>query len=149
MRRWQLGYPDQTPAMWETLSPTFGVDRVDAPFLMQLPESEFRANIEFHVRMLRSGRPSELWVYPQETHAKQRPRVKLAVYERNLDWFRFWLLGHQDPAPHKAIQYARWHEWRERQCARPTPSGAPWYCAASRCRRWALDALLTLGYARP
>lgn len=127
-QRWGLGFPDETPALWERLSPTSGTDRIEAPFLMQLPEAEYRANLEFHLRLLRSGRPTELWIFPGETHWKQRPRVKLAAYERNLDWFRFWLQGREDPAAAKAAQYARWRGMREGQCGRLAGRGAPWYC---------------------
>jgi hypothetical protein len=34
---------------------------------------------------------------------------------RNLDWFRFWLKGEEDPDPAKAEQYARWRELRKLQ----------------------------------
>jgi len=36
------------------------------------------------------------------------------VYERNLDWFSFWLQGSEDPDPEKAEQYARWRVLRSR-----------------------------------
>jgi len=29
--------------------------------------------------------------------------------QRNLDWFRFWLQGYEDPDPDKHQQYVRWH----------------------------------------
>ena len=51
---------------------------------------------------------ADLYVFPNEPHQKFQPKHKLAVYERNLDWFRFWLQGYQDPDPSKATQYARW-----------------------------------------
>ena len=41
-------------------------------------------------------------------HIKWQPRHQLAANARNLDWFRFWLLGEVDPDPSKAAQYARW-----------------------------------------
>jgi len=28
----------------------------------------------------------------------------------NVDWFRFWLNGEEDPDPAKADQHNRWHE---------------------------------------
>ena len=126
--RWGLEAPDETPQQWALLSPAAAVDRIETPLLMQIPESEFRSNLEFHVRMVRAGKPSELWVFPEETHVKQRPRVKLAAYRRNLDWFRFWLQGWSDPDPSKAEQYRRWHDMRERQCARPERLQSHWYC---------------------
>ncbi|HEX7115087.1 MAG TPA: hypothetical protein VF193_08130 [Steroidobacter sp.] len=41
----------------------------------------------------------------------------LAIYRRNLDWFRFWLQDIEDPNPAKAEQYERWRKLRELQCA--------------------------------
>lgn len=113
-QRWGLGRPDETPRQWEKVSPPYFADRFKVPFLMQIPEGEYRASLELHERMLGLGNPTELWVYPDETHMKYRPRVKLAVYERNLDWFRFWLLGEEDPSTAKAGQYARWRSMRDR-----------------------------------
>jgi hypothetical protein len=37
------------------------------------------------------------------------------VYERNLDWFRFWLQGYESPDPNKKQQYTQWREMREMQ----------------------------------
>ena len=56
----------------------------------------------------------ELHVFPDEAHIKVQPRHRLAVYRRNLDWFRFWLQGHVDPDPAKAEQYRRWRVMAER-----------------------------------
>jgi hypothetical protein len=39
---------------------------------------------------------------------KVEPRHRLAVYERNLDWFRYWLQNYRDPDKAKAAQYDRW-----------------------------------------
>ena len=48
-------------------------------------------------------------MFPNESHLKVLPRHQLAVYERNLDWFRFWLQDYVDPDPLKAPQlYQRW-----------------------------------------
>jgi hypothetical protein len=30
------------------------------------------------------------------------------VYQRNIDWFRFWLQVYQDPDPGKREEYKRW-----------------------------------------
>jgi hypothetical protein len=32
-----------------------------------------------------------------------------------VDWYDFWLNGHDDPDPAKAEQYARWRELRKSQ----------------------------------
>jgi hypothetical protein len=35
------------------------------------------------------------------------------VYERNVDWFRFWLQAYEDPSPEKAGQYRIWREMKK------------------------------------
>jgi hypothetical protein len=39
----------------------------------------------------------------------------LASEQGDVDWFDFWLRGHEDPDPAKAEQYARWREMRKQQ----------------------------------
>ena len=75
---------------------------------MQLPESEMRLTVELYTRLAASPTPVEMYAYANETHSKWEPRHKLAVYERNLDWFRFWLQDYEDPNPVKAGQYRIW-----------------------------------------
>lgn len=53
--------------------------------------------------------PDLLYLFPDNPHIKFKPKHKLAAYERNVDWFRFWLLGYEDPNAAKAPQYARWN----------------------------------------
>lgn len=112
--QWGLGSPEETPERWRELSPVHYADKFDAPILMQMPEQEFRSAIEYFVKMRNLGLPVELWAFPHEPHIKFQPRHKRAVYDRNLDWFRFWLQGHVDPDPKKADQYRRWNEMRDR-----------------------------------
>lgn len=104
---WQLGPLDDTPERWKRLSPAFNVDKVKAPVMMQLPEREYIQTLDYAVPLIKRGL-AELYVFPNEAHNKFQPRQKLAVYERNLDWFKFWLLGEADPVPEKREQYARW-----------------------------------------
>lgn len=116
---WNAGDPDSDPGRWQVLSPVFGVEAIDTPLLMQLPESEVRNVVELHTKLKRAGQPAELFAFPDEVHIKYQPVHKLAVYERNLDWFRFWLKGEEDSDPAKAAQYARWRGFREARGAGP------------------------------
>jgi dipeptidyl aminopeptidase/acylaminoacyl peptidase len=111
-RYWQLGSPEETPERWRLISPSYATDRVRAPVLMQMSEQEYRSSLDYAVPLIRANR-ADMYVFPNEPHQKFQPRHKLAVYERNLDWFRFWLLGRQDDDPAKADQYARWRQMRE------------------------------------
>lgn len=117
---WQLGAPDETSERWHTISPAFNLDKIKVPILMQLPEQEYIHALDYTIPLLRQHR-ADLYVFPDEPHLKFQPRHKLAVYERNVDWFRFWLQGVEDPAYSKSTQYAHWRKIRARSTAGSTP----------------------------
>ena len=94
-------------AAWRSLSTALNIDHIHAPVLMQLPEHEARQAVELQSR-LASARMGEMHIFPLAPHIKVEPRQKLAAYQRNLDWFRYWLTGQIDPDPAKADQYQRW-----------------------------------------
>jgi hypothetical protein len=52
-------------------------------------------------------------IYPDELHVINQPKHRYEIYERNLDWFRFWLKGEDDADPNKQAQYARWRRLRD------------------------------------
>lgn len=114
---WGLGSPDETPARWREMSSAANVDRIYTPILMQLPEQESRFNYELFGRLQDRKIPTEMVVFPDEPHLKFQPRHKLSVYERNLDWFRFWLEGVEDGSLGKRAQFARWRALRAAQPA--------------------------------
>jgi dipeptidyl aminopeptidase/acylaminoacyl peptidase len=114
-RSWGLGAPEETPERWRTISPALNTERIRAPLLMQFSEQEARLATELYARLSNSTTPAELHIFPDEPHLKVQPRHRLAVFQRNLDWFRFWLLGHRDSDPAKAEQYRRWRALAERR----------------------------------
>jgi hypothetical protein len=109
---WGLGPPGETPERWKTLSPAFQLDHIRAPLLFQHSEQEYMYALDYEIQLINEHR-ADLYVFPNEPHQKFQPRHKLAVYERNLDWFRFWLQGYEDPAPSKRARYMRWRIMRE------------------------------------
>jgi dipeptidyl aminopeptidase/acylaminoacyl peptidase len=113
-RFWQLGSPEETPERWRLISPSFDIARVSAPVLMQMSEQEYRSSLDYAVPLIQARR-ADVYVFPNEPHQKFQPRHKLAVYERNLDWFRFWLQGYEDSDPRKKDQYDRWRSMRSDQ----------------------------------
>jgi dipeptidyl aminopeptidase/acylaminoacyl peptidase len=115
---WGLGPPGETPQAWASVSPALNVDSMSAPMLVQIPEQEYRMIPEFIAKLSRSATPSEVYAFPNEPHLLIQPRHRAAAYARNLDWFRFWLQGVEDPDPAKADQYARWRA----MAARRSPS---------------------------
>lgn len=111
----QAGPPDKDRERWKIISPALNTERIRAPLLMQLPEQEMRAAIELYAKLSNTSTPVEMYAFPDEAHIKIQPRHQLAVYNRNLDWFRYWLQGYRDPAPEKDEQYRRWDALRRRQ----------------------------------
>lgn len=109
---WGLGAPKETPAQWQAVSTAFKVDRISAPILFQQPEQEYIAGLELTIPLLRENR-ADLYVFPNESHIKFQPKHLLAVNERNLDWFRFWLQDIEDPAPRRQAEYSHWRSMRD------------------------------------
>jgi len=109
---WQLGAPDETPKRWRVLSLAAHLDTIKAPILMQMPEQEYVMALDYAIPLIREHR-ADLYVFPNEPHQKFQPKHKLAAYERNLDWFRFWLQGYEDPDSVKRAQYAHWREMKK------------------------------------
>lgn len=110
-----LGDPESDSERWRILSASADAQKIDTPLLIQAPESEIRNLVELHTRMKRTGKPIELIGFADEIHIKYQPVHKRAVYERNLDWYRFWLKGEEDSSPAKAGQYSRWRGYRAGQ----------------------------------
>ena len=121
---WQLGAPEETPEQWQRISPASNLDRLRAPILMQFPEQEYMHGLDYAIPLMRRNK-ADVYVFPHEAHNKFQPRHKLAVYERNLDWFRFWLLGLEDPDSDKTQQYVHWRSMRLSMSGRPQADAGP------------------------
>lgn len=109
------------------------VDRMNTPLLIQVSDHELISVVPDYVALLAAGKPVEAYVFPDEFHVKSHPLHKLAVGDRAIDWFRFWLKGEEDPAPQKAEQYARWREMRRH--APPLSAVAEGKSGPSSCSR--------------
>ena len=118
---WQLGALDETPERWRLLSPAANLDKIKVPILMQMPEQEYVVALDYAIPLIHAHR-ADLYVFPNEPHQKFQPKHKLAAYERNLDWFRFWLQGYEEPNPVKRAQYAHWREMKKALSACPAHS---------------------------
>jgi hypothetical protein len=55
-------------------------------------------------------RPIELYVLPDEHHVKWQPAHRIAVYNRAIDWFDYWLNANK--APSREEEVARWEAMR-------------------------------------
>lgn len=97
---------------WDGLSMARNAERITTPLLIQTADSELGMVLEPLVMLQTHGKPVETYVFPDEYHVPWQPAHRLAMYRRNLDWFRFWLQDFEDPSPEKADQYERWRAMR-------------------------------------
>jgi len=104
MRLFEPGIEDQ----WRPVSLLLNVDRVKVPILIQNTDSEYKAGLDVLATYRHYGRPIELYVFEDETHVKWQPAHREAIYERNVEWFEFWLMNKVNCAAVRAPQYERW-----------------------------------------
>jgi dipeptidyl aminopeptidase/acylaminoacyl peptidase len=112
------GWPESRD-FWSRIDLADHVEEVEAPILVNYADREFIADWRLPRSMENGGRAFEAFIHPNETHIKWQPGHLFAIYNRNLDWFRFWLQDIEDPDPAKAGQYARWRALRAIQCRNP------------------------------
>lgn len=111
-----LEWPEgQTSEKWHRLSPALNAARVKAPMLVNSADSELLAGMQFYTSLLQLGKAIEVFIYPDEEHEKNQPKHRYEIYQRNVDWFDFWLNGHEDADPAKAEQYKRWRKLQKMQ----------------------------------
>ena len=105
---------DPADPAWQAISPALNVRKIKTPLMINAAESEVRAGIQLYAALRREKVPLELYVYPEEDHQIfAYPSHRAIIYQRNVDWFRFWLQGFEDVAADKSEQYARWRKMRE------------------------------------
>jgi hypothetical protein len=109
---------------WLDRSTGFNVEAIHAPMLL-IGQSGggFQAYIleqwEILGRLRELHRPVEMYLMPEidahPSHNPQNPDQVIAVQERAVDWFDFWLNGHEMSGVDKAAQYAHWRFLRRQQ----------------------------------
>jgi dipeptidyl aminopeptidase/acylaminoacyl peptidase len=109
---------------WLRESPGFRADSIRMPLRLERDQGgEWGAAVVLHSwemfsRMRQLQRPVELYVVPQigeGEHQLEGPLQQLASRDGAVDWFDFWLTGHEDPNVGKAAQYERWRKLRTLQ----------------------------------
>ncbi len=101
---------------WRGRAPGFNLDRVVTPLRLEAIGREAVLEMwEPYAGLLLQHKPVELFVLPNGAHILVKPWERRASSEGNLDWFRFWLKGEEDPDPAKREQYARWRVLRKLQ----------------------------------
>jgi len=99
-REWEaeLGLPWRNTELWIRLSPFFRVEQITTPTLVMCGQEDWNVPLlnseQLYQALRRLGRPTELVVYPGESHGFRRPSFIKDRYERYLAWYgRFLNVG--------------------------------------------------------
>lgn len=123
------GYP--VPGMpaedgfWRPYSLALNAGRMTTPLLLQVPDGEYRLALETYSGLQLHGAPVEMYVFPDEHHVKWHPAHRLAVYERYVDWFDFWLNGKTAESAARLPEIRRWERLREQARSSAVDPAAP------------------------
>jgi dipeptidyl aminopeptidase/acylaminoacyl peptidase len=98
---------------WQERSPAFHLDRITTPLRIEFIGKGISAYWDTFANLKRHQRPVELFHIPLDIHPLQTPWGRLASLQGNVDWFRFWLLGVENPDQRLSGQYGRWHALRQ------------------------------------
>lgn len=123
----RLGYPsliDPNPSFWKPMSLVINARSVTTPLLIQAADREYTEALEGFTALREAAKPVDLYIFPDEYHNKRSPVHRLAIYDRNIDWFDFWLRNREDPEVAKSAQYLRWRQFRSR-AALGRPGSSP------------------------
>jgi hypothetical protein len=110
----QMPDPRYDPAgRWEEMSVSHRARQINTPTLIQADEAEYLGALPLWSAMHEEGKAVEMHVFPEEAHMLVQPIHRLVNFERQLDWFKFWLKHEEDMTPFKRGQYDRWNRLRE------------------------------------
>ena len=116
-------------------SPAWNAERIRTPvqLIVNGPgPGVFLENWELFARLRFLDKPVEMYVAPnmeQGNHTLQNPRQSMAVQQRGLDWWCFWLKREEDPDAQKVEQYEEWRILRtlhEADLKKPRPPMLAW-----------------------
>ena len=110
---------------WVQRAPGFHLDAIRTPLLIEaIAPHSILEEWEIYASLVAQGKPVDLIYFPDGQHILQKPLERMASQQGNVDWFRFWLQGYENPAAEKVEQYRRWEKLcdmqREQNAERPT-----------------------------
>jgi dipeptidyl aminopeptidase/acylaminoacyl peptidase len=103
---------------WVQLAPDFHLDKVRTPLMITaITRPSALVEWELYSALYQQNKPVDLICISDGQHILQKPKDRLASQQGNVDWFRFWLQGYEDPDTAKKAQYERWEHLRVLQNA--------------------------------
>jgi dipeptidyl aminopeptidase/acylaminoacyl peptidase len=116
-----IGTPDDR-ARWAEISIGLNAPHVTTPLLLQVSDEELLWSLYNYNCLEDANRAVELYIFPDEHHIKSQPKHRIAVYDRTIQWFQFWLQKREVSNPLDATQYQRWRMLRARRDELVNPS---------------------------
>lgn len=99
---------------WVEMAPGFNLDKVQTPLRIEaMTPMSILEEWEIYSSLRMQGKPVDLIYFPFGTHIHQKPLERFESQQGDVDWFRFWLQGYEDPDPAKHPEYGRWEKLRE------------------------------------
>jgi len=99
---------------WTRQSPSFRLGPVTTPLRIEaIGPASVLMEWEIYASLRRQDKPVDMIYIPGGQHILQKPLDRLASQQGNVDWFRFWLQGIEDPDKGKVEQYRRWRNLRD------------------------------------
>jgi hypothetical protein len=113
-----MGAPPFGPGLrhWFEAAPDFNMSKVTAPVrIVGTGDVGSLSEWEPFALLREMHKPVEFTILNTNEHIITNPAIRLAAQSGNVDWFRFWLQGYEDPDPSKVEQYGRWEAMRKAQ----------------------------------
>jgi len=91
----ELGLPWENTALWIELSPFFHVANVTTPTLVMGGQEDWNVPLQnsdqLYQALRRLGVPTQLVIYPGESHGISRPSFQVDRYRRYVAWYDKWV----------------------------------------------------------
>ncbi|WP_176590665.1 Atxe2 family lasso peptide isopeptidase [Sphingobium sp. EM0848] len=112
----RIGWPkliDDNPDFWSQVSLARNPRKVRFPLLFSSSDDELLSALQSYTALRQARMPVDMFVFPDEYHIKWQPSHRLAVYERSLDWFNFWLKHELPEEGRRQAEARNWEVLRD------------------------------------
>jgi dipeptidyl aminopeptidase/acylaminoacyl peptidase len=117
--------------VWALRSPIFNIDKVSTPLRIVAPgTASLLGEWEWFAALRIMRKPVDMLLMQEDDHPLVRPWNRRISLQGNVDWFDFWLQGHEDSDPAKAEQYRGWEVLCDMQVEQHP--NQPTFCVRSR-----------------
>lgn len=98
---------------WIEMASGFNLNKVQTPLRIEaMTPVHLLEEWEIYSSLQMQHKPVDLIYFPFGSHIHQKPLERLESQQGDVDWFRFWLQGYEDPDPAKRSEYRRWENLR-------------------------------------